>query len=307
MNIMGMLRARKRLLLVTLPKGLLFYVAIPFLILRFLAGPIGDAVRRSDAAAFWILLAALGAVVLNWGIYAIIHRKCPSLLVLAHGALCMMVVTMIEHEALPGYEALAPTLATIGGYFAMASMILMSYWFAARKSRPAHVMAVGLWIVIGAILCAMAYRIFRDIECRIVSLDTWITLGSLIVFLLGLFTPHLCSALRRNARRRRASAVAEGRIVQIIGETSLDLDDDPVVSQVARVQFTVNDTVYETRAKISEFLIRKYGKEPFIGQKLPVAYDPADPSSAYPNQIDRHVLEARPEDSSRETEATIVE
>ena len=52
MDVMGMLRARKRLLLVTLPKGLLFYAVIPFLMLRFLAGPISDAIRRSDAAAF---------------------------------------------------------------------------------------------------------------------------------------------------------------------------------------------------------------------------------------------------------------
>ena len=305
MDVMGMLRARKRLLLVTLPKGLLFYAVIPFLILRFLARPISDAVRRSDAAAFWILLAALGAVVANWAIYAMIHRKRPSLLVFAHGALCMTIVTMIEHEALPGYYALTPTLATIGGYFAMASMILLSYWFAARQSRPAHVAAVGIWIAIGAILCAMAYRIFRDIECRIVSLDTWITIGSLIVFLLALFAPRIRSAFHRAARHHRASAVAEGRIVQIIGETSLDLDDDPVIHQVARVQFTVHDTVYETHAKISPYLIRKYGKEAFVGQKLPVAYDPADPSNAYANQIDRHVLGARPDDSDREAEATI--
>ena len=73
----------------------IFYTLAPLLLLGFLAGPVQDAVRASDAAAWWILLATLGAVGLNWYVYYLLHRKRPSLLVFAHGVLCLLIVSVI--------------------------------------------------------------------------------------------------------------------------------------------------------------------------------------------------------------------
>ena len=53
----------------------------------------------------------------------------------------------------------------------------------------------------------------------------------------------------------------------------------------------MNDVLYETHADATRFILRKYGKENFLGRKIPVFYDPTDPASAYVNQIDKHVLD----------------
>ena len=53
----------------------------------------------------------------------------------------------------------------------------------------------------------------------------------------------------------------------------------------------MNDVPYETHADATRFILRKYGKENFLGRKIPVFYDPTDPVSAYVNQIDKHVLD----------------
>ena len=79
--------------------------------------------------------------------------------------------------------------------------------------------------------------------------------------------------------------------MQIIGETSLDLDGDPVTRNHVRIQYTVEDRVYETRADISRFTTRRFGKEAFVGREVPVFYDPADPSDAFADRIDRHFFD----------------
>jgi hypothetical protein len=85
---------------------------------------------------------------------------------------------------------------------------------------------------------------------------------------------------RRSATRRRESALVSGKVVQIIGETHLDLDDDPVTLFHCTIQYTVSDHSYETQASVTRHFLRRYGKENFIGRKIPVFYDPSDPANA---------------------------
>ena len=68
-----------------------FYGLVPVLLLAFLAQPIGDAVLASEPAAWWILLAALAAVGVNWLVYSLIHRKRPPFPVFSHGLLCVII------------------------------------------------------------------------------------------------------------------------------------------------------------------------------------------------------------------------
>ena len=280
------------------------YVLVPLLLVWILAQPMRDTVHRSENAAFLILLAARAATGLNWLVYRIIRGKRPSLPVFADGAFCLLMVTVILYEALPGYSAPRPTLAAIAGSLTLAVLLLLSFWFAARNTRVSRVIAVGMRIAVGVILFFMAYQIIRDFEIGNVTRETWITAGILVAAILGRNSPRICSALRRNTSQRRATGLAEGRIVQIVGETHLDLDDDPVTLNHARIQYTVDNTVYETRADISRHTIRKFGKAAFVGREIPVAYDPADPSKAFVSRIDKHFFdqpdsEASPSEDSR--------
>ena len=283
-------------------KNLFFYAVIPGFLLWLLARPIADAVRRSDAAAFLILLAALGAVALNWLVYKLVHRKRPSLLVFSHGILCLLAVVFIEHDALPGYYALTSTLALIAGFLVLMSLMLPSFWFARRNTRLTRVIAVGLRIAAGVILFFMAYQIIRDIEIENITRDTWITLAILIVTVLVRFSPRLISAVRRKEAENRATGLAEGRIVQIIGETHLDRDDDPVTLQQVRIQYTVDGVSYETRGEITHFAIWKFGKAALIGKVIPVSYDPAHPADAHVNRIDRHFFDEEKQESEETAE-----
>ena len=272
-------------------KGFLLYALFPFLCLLFLARPIGNAVRGADSAAFLILLASLVCVGLNWLVYYLIRRKRPSLLVFAFGDFCMLAVAVVEYDALPASAPLASTLAVIGGCLALAGLFLLSYWFAARRSRPAHVIAVGLWIVIGIVAFFMAYQILRDFETRNVTRDTWITVVILLALIPAAFIHRILSARGGTAFRRRATGLAEGRILQIVGETRLDRDEDLVTDYHARVEYTVNGVSYETRADIAKITMRRFGKKAFVGQKIPVHYDPDSPASAYTDRIDRHFFD----------------
>ena len=296
-------RSRKTQLLQAI-KVLFLYVLVPALILACLAQPIGEAVRRTAyTGACGILLAALAAVGLNWAIYRLIRREKPTLLVFAHGVFCLEAVAFIEYEALPRSLSLASTLAVVEGCLMLAFLFLLSYWFASRRSRPAHTIAVGLWIIIGIIAFFMLYRILRDFEIGHVDLDTWITLGILLALFPAAFVYRIRSSFRRKAARRRATGLVNGQIIQILGETRLDRDDEPVTDYHARVRYTVDGVAYETNAEISGFSIRKFGRKTFIGQELPVYFDPADPSCAFTNRIDRHFFDGRDpagrEDSSR--------
>ena len=272
-------------------RNLVLYGAVVILALVLLARPIGDAVRRADAAAFWILLAALGAVGLNWLTYAAIHRRPPSLPVFAHGTFCLFLVAVIEYEAVPKNSPLASTLAIVAGYLAAASMLLLSFRLAVVKNRAAHVVAVGIWILVGLALCAMAYQVIREIEIGRVNQDTWISLGSMAAFSLGLCAPLIRRGLRRRASRKRKTALAEGIIVQIIGETYLDDEGDAVTPYFARILYEVEGVTHETRAPIYRIVARRYGKGAFLGRTVPVWYEPADPDQVYVKRIDRHVLE----------------
>ena len=204
---------------------------------------------------------SLVCVGLNWLVYYLVRRKRPSLLVFAFGLFCLLAVAVVEYDALPASAPLASTLAVIGGCLALAGLFLLSYWFAARRSRPAHVIAVGLWIIIG------------------------------IVLIPAVFIHRILSARRGTAFRRRATGLAEGRILQIVGETRLDRDEDLVTDYHARVEYTVNGVSYETRADIAKITMRRFGKKAFVGQKIPVHYDPDSPASAYTDRIDRHFFD----------------
>ena len=281
----------KSLLWIKTAKILFFYALVPLLFLILLAQPVGSAVRSSDQNIFLIFLAALGAVVLNWLVYAAIHRKRPTVLVAAHGLLCLLAVVIVENEALPGNHPLSAILVVAGCFLAFISLLLFSSWCASRRSRPAHAAAVTIRVILAILLCCMVYPIARDIETRSVNPDTWINIGGLVVLLLAFNGSLICSVFRRSAVRRKATGLVPGRIVQIIGETSLDLDGDPVTQNYARIRYTVDNVPYETRADISRFVTRLYGKEAFIDWVVPVCYDPADPGTAFVKRIDRHVFD----------------
>ena len=283
-------------------KFILLYALAPALLLCILARPIGSAACGSDAAAFLILLAALGSVALNWLVYLLIRRKRPSLLVYAFGLFCLLAVVFIEHDALPGYASLASTLALIAGFLVLMCLLLPSFWLAAHNTRLTRVIAVGLRIAAGVILFFMAYQIIRDIEIENITRDTWITLAILIVTVLVRFSPRIISAVRRKEAENRATGQAEGRIVQIIGETHLDRDDDPVTLQQVRVQYTVDDVPYETKGEITHYAIWKFGKAALVGRTVPVSYDPAHPADAHVNRIDRHFFDQEKQESEASAE-----
>ena len=273
---------------------LLFYALIPLLLACLLAKPMSDAVRRSDAAAFGILAAAAGTVCLNWVVYRILKRRHPPLPVFSHGVLCMLTSVIIQHEALSGHYVLAPILAMFEVTLAMAALLMISFWLAARPSRPAHAASVVIRAVLGAGLAAMGYQVIRDFECGNVTGDTWLTLVVFTGFIAAFNSRKIHAAVRRAAEKRRHTGLAEGRIVQMIGETYLDRDDDLATRYYARILFAVNGAEYETQAGIDRRLIRRYGREVFIGREVRVFYDPADPADAFGDKIDRRLLENDP-------------
>ncbi len=274
-------------------KGLLLYAFVPLLCLRFLAQPVGSAVRRSGPAAFWILLAALGVVCAGWAVYAALHRRRPSLPVFAHGVACLLLVLIVEYEALLNDpDGPSSTLAVIGGCLALVLLFLLSFWFSSSQVKTAHAAAVVLWVVIGFIFVFMLYRVVRDFESRTVSVNTWITAVILAALVPAAFSRRISSSARRKRFRRSAEGLAEGKILQIIGETRLDLDGDPVTGYHALIRYTVGGVDYETRADISALTWRWFGKEAFIGQDIPVHYDPENPRHAYADRIDRHFFDS---------------
>ena len=162
-------------------KGLFLYALVPALLLIFLAQPVSAAVRGSGSAAFPLLLAALGVVCLNWFVYAAFHRRCPSLLVFAHGVFCLFAFLIVEYAALPPTDLLTSSLADIGGCLVFAHLFLFSFWLASCRSKFAHSAAVVIWVIIGIIAVFMVYRIWRDFEARTVTQDTWINIAILVI------------------------------------------------------------------------------------------------------------------------------
>ena len=284
-------RSRRSRLIAAVSKDLFLYVLVPAVLLYFLARPVGEAVRVSDAAVFLILLAALAAVLLNWLVYAVLRRKRPPLPVFACGVFYLLIVELIEHYALPASHPLASTLAVIGGCLTLVCLLLLSFWLASCPSRPAHVIAVGLRIIVGLTLFFMAYQVIRDFESRRVTRDTWITIGVMIATVLGRCSARILAAFRTRALHRRASGLAAGTIVQVVGETRLDRDDDLVTRYLVRIQYAVDGSLYEIRAGIRGFTMRRYGRDAFVGREVPVFYDPADPACAFTVRIDRSILE----------------
>ena len=275
----------------TILKNLLFYVVFPFSGLAFLSGPIGRAACESDPSAFWILFTAFALVCLNWLVYHTVHRKYPSLLVFAHGIFCLLLVLIIEYETLPGYlpryYGLTSTLAMIGGCLALAFLFLLSFWLASRRSKFAHAAAVMIWVMIGLIAVLIAYQAIRDIEGRNVNLSTWISIAILAAIIPAAFSRRILASRRDARMRSRATCVTDGRMIQVIGETHLDRDDDLVTDYHVRVQYAVDGTLYETRTEISKMIMRKYGKKAFVGREIPVRYDPENPEYAFTGKIDR--------------------
>ncbi len=294
MNKSDLLRSLKSLFLVTIPKVLFLYVLVPLLILVFLKQPVADAALASDTEAFRILLAAMGAVVVNWLVYSVVHRKRPSFLVFAYGALLLLVVVAVEYLALPGNRPLVSTLAIIGITLLQIALILLSYWFVSLKTKPAYAAAVTLRVIVGIFLFIMAFEIAREMENGLINGYTWLTLGILIALLLGLFGSRILSSSRKARFRRQATGLTTGLIKKIVGETHLDIDDNLVTVFHAFIQYEVNGVSYETRTDVTRFTLRRYGKENFIGSEVPVHYDPADPASAYTDQIRKPVKPDKP-------------
>lgn len=276
---------------VAAPRILFFYALVPCVLLLLLAEPIRAAALRSDVAACLLPLAALAAAGLNGAVYARLHRKAPPLLIPAYGMLWPLIIVILEYEAFPPVYPLTSTLAVIGGIFVLAALFLLSFWLAARRAKAAHSAAVALWVILFVVFCAMGYQVIRDIESRAAGPDTWISLGTLILMLLAACCPRILSAYRRSASRRRKAGLAEGTIVQIIGETRFDRDDDPVTRNHALIRYTVCGVPCETRADISRFTTRRFGKDAFIGRTVPVHYDPANPGDAYADRITRHLFD----------------
>ena len=296
MNRTDIIRSLKSFFSLLLRKTLPLYVLAPVVCLYFLHQPICSAVRASGSAAFLILLAAFGAVLLNWLVYTVIHRKHPSLLVYAYGVFCLLLVNLIEYNAIPAYDPLASSLATIAGCLTFIFLFLLGFWFAARNTRLSRVFAVAAWITIGLLAFFMLFQILRDFESRKATSNTWIALLILIALIPAAFTYRIRSSIRRAMFRHRATGLAAGCIVQFIGETRLDLDGDPVTDYHARIEYTVDDVQYETRAEIYKLTMRWLGKKALVGQEIAVHYDPANPADAYADRIDRHFLDGLEED-----------
>ena len=71
----------------------------------------------------------------------------------------------------------------------------------------------------------------------------------------------------------------------------------------ARIRYAVDGVQYETRAEISRYTTRKFGRKAFIGQEVTVRYLPENPGDAYADRIDRHFFDNRPlNPSAEETE-----
>ena len=299
MNKTDLLRILKSLFLVKFPKVLLLYVLVPLLGLIFLAQPVRNAVLASDATSFRILLASAGAVGLNWLVYRLVRRHHPSLLVFAWGMLCLLLVSLIEYITLPGYDPMASTLSYICAFFALMFLFLLSYWFAIRNTRPARTAAIILRIILALIFWGVVYQIYREIESDNMTRDTWITIGFLAALLVGFNIPRLLPLYRRAAARRKATGLTGGRIVQIVGETHLDRDDEQVTRYYALIQYSVDDVPFETRADISKYTVRRFGREAFIGREIPVHYNPDDPARTVVDRIDRRLLKDSPEDQEK--------
>lgn len=284
-------------------KGLFLYVLVPVLLLILLVQPVSAAVRGSVSAAFPLLLAAFGVVCLNWFAYAAFQRKRPSLLVFAHGVFCLFAFLIVEYAALPPVDPMTSSLADIGGCLVFAHLFLFSFWLASCRSKAAHAAAVVIWVIIGFIAVFMLYRIWRDFEARTVTRDTWINIAILVILCPVPFAYRILASIREAAARRRASGLASGRIVQIVGETRLDRDDELVTDYHARVQYTVGDIPYETRASISKSTVRRFGRKAFIGREIPVFYDPETPGEAFAKQIDRHLFDGKRKERDRDGSA----
>ena len=239
----------------------------------------------------WILPAALCLAGLNWLVYALIRRKRPSLLVFAHGILCVLAVLIIAEEAIPKIENLTSTLITIGAFLALTALILLYFWLAARSTKFEHAVAVFIRVLLDMMLVIMIYQIARDFESKNASMDTWISIGFIIALIIGFSIPKIYAAGRRSAALRRKTGETEGRIVQIIGETHLDMDGDPVTNEYALIRYEADGAAYETRAEISRYAVRRFGKDAFTGREIPVFYDPADPAGAFADRIDRHFFD----------------
>ena len=295
MNKTDTLRFLRHHLRHTVPKLLLFYLLLPAGILCLLAQAIRTALQASGAAAYPILLAALAAVGGNWGAYRIIRKKPPSLLVFAHGILCLLAVVVIAHESFPSEDAMTATMAVIGGCLTLAFMLILSFWLASRQAKAAHSAAVVLWVILFLILCAMVLQVARDIESRIVDLDTWVTILGIAGLILGACMPAILASARRKASRNRRTGLTEGRILQMVGETYLDRDDDLATRHYARVRYEVQGTEYETRASIAGVTLRRFGRKAFVGSRIPVFFDPANPADAQADKINRHFFDLQPE------------
>lgn len=272
----------------TLLRILIFYIALPVCILLLLRAPIGSAVLADRLSSVWILAAALCAVGMNWLLYARLYKKRPPLPVFAYGVLCLLAVILLMQHALPVDDPLVSSLAFVGGFLALLFLYLFGVWCASRSTRTARVFTIIIQVILGMVLCLMALQILRDLESRRVTADTWITL---VIFLLTLNAAGILFYIRRTIRRRRTKAVAPGRIVQIIGVTGLDRDDDPFTRHRARIQYTVNGETYETHAKIAGITVRRIGRDKLVGWVVPVCYNPANPAEAWVERISRHVFE----------------
>lgn len=305
MDSSGFRRIAKKVFTLDVLKGFLFYILFPVILLVLLAEPIGNTARRSNAAAWGILAAALAAIAANWAIYRIINRKNPTTLVYTHGLCCLLAVGILEQEALPGDGAMAPVLSFINIALGMLALLVFSFWLASLPYRPAHAVAVTIRAVVGVGLFLCAWQVVRQFECGQVTLETGLTIAFIIAMIVAFNSRKLIALHNRNKERRRKTGRADGLTVQVFGESFLDREEELDSRYYAIVEYTVDGKEYETRADISRYALKHFGRKAFIGLEVDVFYDPSDPADTYVKKLNQYIFDSQPKEDPETAEEAL--
>ena len=270
-------------------KNILCYLLVPLALFWIVREPVSGIAGRSDPepAVFWVLLAALGLVVLNWLVYALIHRGRPSPPVIAHGSLCVMAVALIEHAASENAPRAKETLFLIAFFLGLLVLILFVRWSEQSRWTAPKIAAMILRILIRAAFVVMGLLTLMGIfiggeDIRNILLSVF----ALTALALFWFMPAILL-------RRRASEVTAGQIRKIVEEKSWDPEGGTAITHSAEVRYSVNGVRYNIRAKFSFFGSSFFGSVPykaFVDKKIPVHYNPDNPAEAYTARISKRTI-----------------